>query len=679
MGGELHGREPVLAALVPRLTGYSPAARSKARPEHAEDLPVIALTGGRGLGKTVLLRRIAEDYRPHAPVGFLDCESDEFAGPFEDTWSAAAEALLSLGIQLGPRPTGAPREARAIGFLRLLAGLLAVASGGWPSDDERLSEHWQRIALLAAPDPRGRERARTWVTQVLTQLATEFAGVPPPFESVVSTAVDSLLQELFDRQKRAVIKGFGDYPHAGGDAHRGLVLLAQDFRRGGDYRTQAEHHLARALRADLEAAYQGLSGWRRTATRPLVLIDNAHHPLGRALLQPILRDRADGRPDRTVILAALRAHDEVLLPPQVQHCSVAAVRYVTPWARPARQDHDAGDPSHGLLEVRLTPLEPAHVRRMVDAEAPDPDTPPRLARAIHRLTGGQPTGVSLLARAAGQHHEQPRLLTPGTLLATRLPSFEGELGGITRDLLLARLVPAGRLSRLTVLAAAHDTVSAAALASIRLRGDGGTSGVYDLAAELTEQRWPADPEYFVGDVLLRTLLLHRLRHLDAGPVPAVWNAVHTTLIGHYRDDPARRLHHELALGETGNAVARLRETFAAPNTAAWLDELRFIASAPCFAVPDERRAVALGETDADQPHPPGVDLALHLRIRRLLYAAWQLSDPLALPDDEVVEKLRDELRWLSEAHPTGNRTLWQASRSWPAAVLEWRPLPQRST
>lgn len=221
-----------------------------------------------------------------------------------------------------------------------------------------------------------------------------------------------------------------------------------------------------------------------------------------------------------------------------------------------------------------------------------------------------------------------------------------------------------------MLAAAHDTADAEFLAAERLDHDGGASGVLPMRDLLAAEYWGTSADHFIADPFLRTLLLHRL-HTDR----VRWRDVQQAMSDHYPDGHPRRIHHELALGQTAFAVSRLRDTFRTSDAGAWLRELRFIASAPLFDTADERRAVALGRTDAEQSVPDGTDRVFHLRIRRLLYSVWQLTDLLALPDDDVTDKMGDELQQLSALHPTGNEELWQASRSWPQAVREWRTLP----
>lgn len=276
------------------------------------------------------------------------------------------------------------------------------------------------------------------------------------------------------------------------------------------------------------------------------------------------------------------------------------------------------------------------------------------------------------------------------MLTSDVAVHEDNDGRPTYQELLDRLVPGGRLDELTVLAAAHDRDSACVLAEVQLSDDFGASGVLALEERLAEEGWPSAAGQFVGDPFLRALLLLRLHHDD--PDHARWQSVHRALIDHYGDgdqpDGARyRLHHELALGKADFAVAHLRDTFPRTDTASWLSSLVFIASAPYYHAHDpdgrdfgghgghdDRAAVALGRTDAAQQPPDSVDAVLHLRVRRLLHAVWQLTDPLVLPDPKVSDRLRFELEQLSNLRPAGNPLLWRASREWPSDALAGHPL-----
>lgn len=67
--------------------------------------------------------------------------------------------------------------------------------------------------------------------------------------------------------------------------------------------------------------------------------------------------------------------------------------------------------------MELTPLGAAQTRSLFDRYDPQGRTPPELPGGVHRLTGGRPVGVALLARAAGGAPAGTRdALTPGALL-----------------------------------------------------------------------------------------------------------------------------------------------------------------------------------------------------------------------------------------------------------------------
>ncbi|WP_328378161.1 hypothetical protein OHB13_21295 [Streptomyces sp. NBC_00440] len=684
MERELYARGGLLHGLAPRLIGLPPHGFQQTPVEafggRRDDLPVTVLTGGRGMGKTVVLKQLRTNYRGRTPVALIDCEHPDFAAlpsghrraPF---WSPATEALSVLGEQLGP----AVRGAGAIEFPRLAAGLMAIASTGWdPNNSQQVHDEALRLGLLVESGARLKSLGKGWLVKLTAKFAALWTGAPPGLDVIVETTVESLLEDLFDRGQRAAANWYGDYPGAGGHAKRGLSLLALQFHRerDSDARALAERHLVGALRADLRAAYQGMGRLRRVG-RPLVLLDNVQAPLGRRLLEPVLRDRAAGRLDQVVFIATLRGDDHPALH-SAERCLLPEVTHSTPWTR-------GTEVASGALTVGLTELGPEHVSQLLDREDPGMRTPPLLARSIHRLTGGRPLGVALLTKAAGQAAAQltgptvpvdggPENLTPGELLSLPVALREDEPGRPTATELLQQLVPPARLDRLAVLAAAHSTADAEVLAAARLDHDGGRAGVLPMRDLLADECWPAAPDHFVGDPFLRTLLLHRLRHPtgEAASASELWREVQETMRDHCAELAPRRLHHELALGTTENAVAHLRDTFRAADAAAWLDELRFIASAPHFAEYDVRRAVALGRTDSAQQPPPGTDRVFHLRIRRLLYCVWQLTDLLALPDEGLTEKMGDELAQLSALHPTGNEVLWHASRTWPSAVREWR-------
>ncbi len=706
MERELYGREPVFDddGLAARLTGLAPYGSARVAYEHHDDPPVAVFTGGRGMGKTAVLKQLRQQYREITPVALLDCEAVEPPADPGPGWTPVTGALPELAAQL----TARVRAARPVPFPRLGLGLVAVASISWTREDEtRARRDLQALGpVLATVDTRG-DAATGWVAKVLTKLAASaFDAVAPLAGLVAEATVETVLEESFGRFQRRSADWYGSYPHAGGNGRIGLRQLAVDFERGGDLRRRAEDHLVLALVADLVRAYQGLA-WGARRGRPVLLLDNAHTELGRRLVEPLLRQRAAGVRDRIAVFAASRTRDHEGLSHAARR-RLPEVAHGSHWAR-------GSEVTSGILAVELTPLGPADVRAAFDRHDPAGRAPAGLARGVHRLTGGRPLGVALLARATGEAlaRETSRpgatggapaaggadggpaaALVPGALLDLAVELREDRPPVRVAGELLARLVPGQSLDVLCVLAAAHGEESARLLATDRLRG---RSPEGDAALRVRDalraQDWPVGPEFFVADPLLRALLLHRLRFQDDDhPDYAVWRAVHETLRTAYAPggrlpSVPHRLHQELVLGRPRDCVTHLRERFPGPDVTGWLDALRFIASAPYPRVPgrggpDPRRAVALGrEATAALPDAEtglaGLDeraAELQSLLRRLLHAVWLLSDPLVLPDDEVIERMAYELRQLSGRHPSGNSVLWDAATHWPRDIRAWRPL-----
>ncbi|MFC5203828.1 hypothetical protein [Streptomyces kaempferi] len=684
----LHGRGALFdtdpPGLASRLVGLRPYQLRSAPVEHAKELPFVVFTGGRGLGRSAVLRELRDAYRGHTPVALVDGEDRQFTAPAPErpaeSWSPVGQALTTIAEQLAEPVTGAGR----IGFPRLASGLLAVAAGGWSDRDvPRIRQEAERILLLNETGSRLSGFAGRWVSKVVAKLIASMSSTGPVVEPIIEATLEAFAEGIAPthRRLRRAATWYRDYPNAGGNAKLGLILLSAHFRAGGDSRTHAERHLVRALLADLDDAYAGVMQRSHRLGRPVVLIDNMREPAGLGLLEPVLRDRADGIADQVVFFAALRGDTHPALRNAGRRTLPEVIRH-TGW-------EPGTSPSSRALLLSLPPLTPDDTLHLLGGTAQGLDVPPHLPHATHRLTGGSPLGVTLLAESARQN--LPRGATSlGPLLTADVVVHEDHDGRPTYLELLDRLVPGGRLDELTVLAAAHDRDSACALAEVQLPDDFGASGVLDLEKRLAREGLPTVAGQFVGDPFLRALLLLRLHHDD--PDHERWRAVHRTLVDHYGDGelPDRdryRLHHELALGKADFAVAHLRDTFPRTDTRSWLATLLFIASAPYYhahgpdgrdadnpAGHDDRASIALGRTDAAQRPPDSVDAVLHLRVRRLLHAVWQLTDPLVLPDPKVGERLRFELEQLSNLRPAGNPLLWRASREWPSHALAGRPL-----
>ncbi|MBP5891730.1 hypothetical protein F3K40_20270 [Streptomyces sp. LBUM 1478] len=631
---------------------------------HSEELPFIVLAGARGLGKSTALRELRAAYRSRTPVALIDGEETRFDRPPPgrppETWSPVYEALSAVAEQLGEPVAGAGR----ISFPRLACGLLAVAAGGWGDRGlPRICAEAERILLLSDT---GGWLAGRWVGKAVARLVSSLSAQGrPAVEAIIEAALEAFSEGMSSshRRLRRGAVWYRDHPHAAGSPKRGLVLLSRHFRAGGDARTHAEHHLVRALLADLDDAYAGVVPRPQRAGRPVILLDNVQEAAGRRLLESVLRDRADGRADQVAFFAGLRGQGH----PALRH----AARRTLPEATGSGGWTPGVTPSSHALLIPMPALSPENTLHVIGAACAGVPVPPRLPYATHRLTGGSPLGTALIAESARQNLPRGVTTLTGLLSAAMVVHDEDEDHGErpTYRVLLDRLLPNERhLDALAVLAAAHDRDSALALAGSRLPDGFDESAVLALEDRLAREGHAPTPGHFVGDPFLRTLLLLGLR--DRDPDHKRSRSVHRTLADHY--GPARaahRAHHELALGNADLAVAHLCDTFHGTDLRTWLTSLAFIASAPHDDGPngdgpDDRGAVALGRPDP----------ALHARVRRVLHAVWQLTDPLVLPDPEVAERLGRELEQLSAGRPAADVLLRRASRDWPDDALAGRPL-----
>lgn len=129
--------------------------------------------------------------------------------------------------------------------------------------------------------------------------------------------------------------------------------------------------------------------------RPVVLIDNVQERAGLGLMEPVLRDRADGIADQVVLFATLRGYTHPALRNAGRRALPEVARH-TGW-------EPGTSPSSRALLVALPPLTPDDTLHLVGGASQGLNIPPQLPHATHRLSGGSPLGVTLLAESARQN------------------------------------------------------------------------------------------------------------------------------------------------------------------------------------------------------------------------------------------------------------------------------------
>jgi hypothetical protein len=618
-------------------------------------------TGGRGAGKTALLDEIAEAYGNRAPRVLLDLASPQYSQEQPDG-GADDMPLLALLRDLKFDLEPWVQQNGRLHFPRLSLALLAVTT--W-QPDARLTrdEAQQRLAAAREDIARIAHHDRDWVNDWIADVVSNLGGGAAPFPVsvfVTATVHAFLAKTLSARHRAAPLKWHMRYaPSEPGDGYEALITLGRNFHIGGDFRARAERALVASFLADVRAGYQRLASMNRVAY-PLVLLDNVDaSPVGERFLE-LVRD--------------IRTRDAAT-PAPTDHLVIVAADAAYPGARPS-----------GTRAMPLVRLGRDDVLTML-ADADPMRLAPDLPHLIHRLTGGLPLGVAVITE--GVTHAVPaaeersartyaRVAGP-SILGLAVPGAGDRPAEPVATRILRQLIQDGsQLSRLITLAAALDAAEAEAAASKQLDADRGTDIVSQATRLLDANGWHGTTTPFIGDPFLRSLLLHELGRRQDPPTSV---DVHRTLRDHHALEltgqivsaEAFRLHHCLALGETGHVVRRLRDSFADSVAEEWLEALWLISRAPHYGTADARRDVALGE--AEQP----AESAVYRSVNRLLHALWFLADPLNGPDPKVVETLGEELRFLAREHREGNKALSDAARAWPTQFKRWRQSFARPT
>jgi hypothetical protein len=345
--------------LASRLVGLRPYQLGATPYEHPAEPPFVVFAGGRGQGKTTVLRALRDAYRGHTPIALIDGEERQFTAPPPErpaeSWSPVGQALTTAAEQLAEPVKGAGR----IGFPRLSAGLLAVAAVGW-SDREvpRIRQEAERILLLNETDSWLSGSAGRWTSKVISKLVASMSGTGPVVEPIIEATLEAFTEGVSPahRRLRRGATWYRDYPSAGGSPKLALILLSRHFRAGVDSRRHAERHLVRALLADLDDAYAGVVQRSHRRGRPVLLIDNVQEPAGLGLLEPVLRDRADGIRDQAVFFAALRGYAH----PALRN----AGRLALPEAARETGWRPGASPSSRALLLSLPPLTPGDTPRV---------------------------------------------------------------------------------------------------------------------------------------------------------------------------------------------------------------------------------------------------------------------------------------------------------------------------
>lgn len=657
-----------LFTFVANLVGLS-FKKPDRRLAHHDVRPIVAVAGGRGMGKTAVLKEIADAYGNRAPYVRLDLAAKRYSGTRSDSDPGSDSALLRLLRDLKWDLELPVAHNTRIRFPRLSNAQVAVATWQGSAEINRDQARQGLMDARASVAQIAHDNQNYWMKDWTSDVLAEFAGsvAPFPVNVFVKASVHVFLAKTLNRtQRQAVLAWHKAYdPAAAGDGYDALIKLASDFHSGGDYRTRAEKVLVSAFLADLDAEYRRLSSWMNRVASPLALLDNIHaHSVGIQFLRLVLASRFQSSDDPLVVVAT------------GPESGLARMAVKNPGDDVMPPVPDSWLETH-LRTIQLTRLGQGDVLSMLsgaDKRRLEPD----LAHLVHRLTGGLPLAVDAITRAIAfaAPADGPRdraAVESVSIPELVVPAPDDHPKENAASYILNRLIPDERWrKRCVTLAAARDAEPEAQELVDRYLAAGEGGSTVDQAEEfLRANGWESGPRYFVADPLLRFLLFHQASQPESRPTSM---EVHTALRGLYDPagtgqlDEAERvlLYHRLALGDATDVVDRLHSSFTSSDAGSWLGALCDLVHSPHGGQPDERRAVALGEVDDDTRDD------IYRSVNRLLHAAWFLTDPLVPPDDEVIEQLAGELNFLARRHPTGTRVLSTAGRTWPVWLRTWR-------
>lgn len=670
----LYARDALVHGLIPRLVGLAHDRMRTVPGEHPGDLPAVVVTGGHGSGKTAVLDKLAGYYEERVPFARADLAAPWARGSGDLTVSnssAVLEALVRLVAGTGPsvHPFGRRH------FGRLLPALFAVTSWhrGNAAEQEVARRRLTRLLVVIEEDRRpGEEEPQDagtrWMADVAARLAAAdgTSDLRPVAEAVVGQYFERHPGRREARTVQAWYQAHDEHADTGAEA---LVRLCRRFHRGGDYRRATERTLLAAFLEDLTDAHLARRRLTR-APRPLALLDNVHTEAGREVLDLLLEYRAEPghrRPDPLVVVATRTDTGPDLYPHAVSR-ELHQLVDRSDWTR-----GDSGAPSAGLLTVGLPPLSRADLGEMLIDSSPALD--PHLPTFVHDLTGGRPLAASVLSEAILNLPADRQVGVEDLLL------LETADGRPVTARLLEDLVPQAQVRDQLVLLSVAETPGAAHALSEALRDAASPWSAAAAAQYLRDEGWQTDERSFIGDPLLRVLLIEELRRISGDEAAEHrWDEVHQVLREHYaglgEEGEPGVLRHTLATGEAWSVVITLTDHFRGRDAARWLDCLRRAVTAPhppsVNGWQDQRAETARGKLDG--AHEGVGDLKRS--VNRLLHAAWYVGDSIGDPPEDLCGTLERELDFLSLRHPTGYAVLSRAAREWPAAARERRPFPR---
>lgn len=588
--------------------------------EGFREIPIIALFGPRGSGKTMVLSHLVDLCRDQAAQPFSPVL--DLSGPLPHiyTWQVFAWFTEQLTGRAWP-------QFGRLSFRCFTLGRIVL---------ERTEEAGHALSVT---EIRALLRDAATLTDVvgaigeIVEKLPKLFGIGPWIRFLVAIGVRVMSSErVVDRLLRSSLafyatalsnRAAGPYP--------ALAALSALQHAGDDASLhEVGRALAEAFLADLDDCYA-----RRFCPRnTLVLLDNVDDQAG--LGQRFLTTLHDAKTNRLATREALAVVvTSGRIDPAAQLLRAAGI-YPIPlhgWLRPdttaSHEDWLASRPNgrFWLYPVRLTDLDPSTVERLAARLFPGGRA---LAGYAHSLTTGHPWGVRHVLVAITSvdipSHGDRRLdeAVLRGVLDRRLPGHDDALDAVARDLLIPDVPQANRLP---ACAAALDIISAQ---------QAGLAGRVTLRDELTKRFWlvpgsiGGDPDAGLHS-WLRRLLLRSLAEDEAA-----WKAVFGKLRFHCEPDTVTAAYYELALEQFTTVADQLHRRFRTiergrTTADAWIAEFNLITSAPGRYSTDSAAArhsqlLSTAQREWDDTGDPQ-DRQVRATILNVMICRWIWSDP----------------------------------------------------
>lgn len=620
-------------------------------------LPVLALLGPRGSGKTAILNHLAARCEGRAAQPFVPVLDLERFGLERRGWQVITELAYELASTKWP-------QFGRMEFPRFTLGRMIVDRSITTDSPEEAQADIEELLRKASK----REDKPKRVTGLI-DLLPELLGLPP-WHSLAEYLGASLLR------RRPVAKlfrtGLEFYSAALQKPHNnGFSALVQLGRLEQEYTGNGQDTVTRvlceALLADLTANYR--HGFR--PTNCLVLLDNVDTAIGHAFLTALVNAKTNRANEHDPLVAVVTSR-RVDLPAPLLVAGGVSTDYLTLWAEmrtDAQMSFDdwadlhSARPKSWLYPVRLSDLSEESVQS-VESDI-FPDGAPRLASFVHRLTSGHPWGVTKVLEACGQLGAQDHVLGEDELrsvLEVLCPGDSDPLGEFAAKVLL--LDDLGRTPDAIAWSAARDVVAAE-------RSLPATAG---LQAQVAARCWLVRQDGTVAKLppalhyWIRRVLLHELARSRANE-PS-WSEVYEDL-RHKYDDSADgnyigdRYYYDIALERFSDAVRYLNVRFDELDAEAWVVEFNQITSAPHEHI-SQRNALTEHGTIVKGLLAPGLpdDLPASdphgerwMTMVNMTVARWVWSDPLRDPKLTMSPIIANGYRDLARRSPLNQLNL----------------------